>query len=136
MDGVLHASAFQDTIRKVEIQELTYRYFKETGRIGGKVLDGGLIAESPACLETVSLCWLFSGLWQPLTILESHLLSVYYLATLLCFVTRSLPCLLLLQKIAHIQWCLHSCHLVCSCYHGQSLLKDLLCGFLWLLTSC
>jgi hypothetical protein len=57
MDGVLHVSAFQDTFRRVEIPELTYRYFKETGRTGGKLLDAGLIAESPACLETASLRW-------------------------------------------------------------------------------
>lgn len=83
LDGVPHASAFQDTIRKVEIPELTYRYFKETGTTEGKALDGGLVAESSAVWRQCPFAVLFSGLWQPLTILDSHLLSIYYLATVL-----------------------------------------------------
>lgn len=136
MDGVLHVSAFQDTFRRVEIPELTYRYFKETGRTGGKLLDAGLIAESPACLETASLRWPL--LW-PLAApdyfgLSSLIRLLLGNSPVLCNPVIAL--LTAVAEIAHIQWCLQSCHLICSCYHGQSLLKGLLCGFLWPLTSC
>lgn len=53
-----------DTIRKVEVSQLTYKdqHFKETRRTGGKVLEGRLPGD-------------------PIAILDLHLLSIYYLVT-------------------------------------------------------